>query len=65
MAVYGVVYDLTNYASKYSGGSRVVVNLAGTPVMSTNAFDRYYQGSRTGGEASGLNSGLSSGITIV
>jgi cytochrome-b5 reductase len=42
MAVYGVVYDLTYYASRHPGGSRVVANVAGT-VMTTNEFERYHK----------------------
>jgi cytochrome b involved in lipid metabolism len=42
MAVYGVVYDLTDYFSRHPGGSQVVVQVAGT-VMTTNEFERYHK----------------------
>jgi cytochrome b involved in lipid metabolism len=41
-AVYGVVYDLTYYASRHPGGSRVVVNMGGA-VMPTSEFERYHR----------------------
>jgi cytochrome b involved in lipid metabolism len=41
-AVYDVLYDLTDYASRNPGGSRVVVAVAGT-VMTTTEFERYHR----------------------